>query len=294
MKVIHEHTEFGLDMIRGLPKAYYCTKNNIEHVCVVKPNLKELYSLVSNNIKEDARLTITNPDDIYRFEGPGFSKKEWLPPPLKDMFKDYLKFKKPTVVINNKCASDGSTKNIFNIAKKFNLKNDLEQILSLEEKSCVNYYSIPMLSRIFDLLSNKYQILYIRPISTNKKYVKDNSKEIPFNDFEFIEDNYPQVYTIKKFLEDPLCPTNNFTLAQFMFEATSDKHLSTIGGNCKISSYFGGDVIIYQWDGWKLGSPRGKRPIFDSNSWLKKLSNANIIGMHNYNTILNYIEKNWI
>ena len=51
MKIIEEKTEFGLDIIRGLPKAYYYSKNNIPHKCIVKPKLKELYELVSNNVE---------------------------------------------------------------------------------------------------------------------------------------------------------------------------------------------------------------------------------------------------
>ena len=81
-----------------------------------------------------------------------------------------------------------------------------------------------------------------------------------------------------------------------MLEATSDKHLSLVGGNCKLSSYFGGDVIIYMSEFWRHGHPNGKgnRGIFKTDSWLKHLSGANIIQMNTYNDILNYIDERWV
>ena len=139
----------------------------------------------------------------------------------------------------------------------------------------------------------KYQIIYISPILNHKDYFVDNNSSIPVNDFEFIEKNHPQVCTIKKFLKENNL-TNSFNIAQFMLEATSEKHLTVIGGNAKISSYFGGDVLIYNWEGWFKGHGKGNREIWKSGSWLKRLSNANIVGLNTYQSILDYIEKNWI
>lgn len=295
MKIVEEKTEFGLDIIRGLPKAYYYSKNNISHKCIIKPKLKELYKLVSDNIEETAKLNVYNPDDLYLYEGPSWSKKEWSPPPLKKLFKDYLKFDKPTIVINNKFTAEWSVKGAMNVAKEFNLDINMDQIIKTTNtnKVSVNHYSLPMLKHLIELLSNKFKILYISPILDHKTYFVDNNVTIPFNDFDFIEKNYPQVYTIKQFLKETNL-TDSFNLAQFMFEASSEKHLTVIGGNAKISSYFGGDVIIYRWEGWKKGHRKGNRDIFKSGSWLKRLSGANIIGLDNYNDILKYIKNNWL
>ncbi len=295
MKIVREQTEFGLDIIRGLPKAYYYSKNNIPHKCIVKPKLKELYELVSDNVEETANLRVYNPEDLYLYDGPSWSKTEWLPPPLKKLFKKYLKFDKPTIVINNKCTAEWIYKEAINTAKEFNLDINMDQIIKTTNtnKVSVNHYSLPMLKHLIELLSNKFKILYISPILDHKTYFVDNNVTIPFNDFDFIEKNYPQVYTIKQFLKETNL-TDSFNLAQFMFEASSEKHLTVIGGNAKISSYFGGDVIIYRWEGWKKGHRKGNRDIFKSGSWLKRLSGANIIGLDNYNDILKYIKNNWL
>ena len=88
--------------------------------------------------------------------------------------------------------------------------------------------------------------------------------------------------------------TDDYNIAQFMLEATSDRHLTLVGGNCKLSSYFGGDVIIYMSEFWRYGNMRGDRGIFKTDSWLKHLSGANIIQMNTYNDILNYIDESWV
>ena len=117
---------------------------------------------------------------------------------------------------------------------------------------------------------------------------------IPFNDYEFIERNYPYVYTIKQFLKERTDLTTDYNIAQFMLEASSDKHLTLIGGNCKVSSYFGGDVIIYRWLGYRKHHRKGNRDIFKTDSWLKLLSGSNIICIETYNEILKYIDDNWL
>ena len=114
------------------------------------------------------------------------------------------------------------------------------------------------------------------------------------DDYGFLEKNYPDVYTIKQFLEENKNITDNFNIAQFMLEASADKHLTVRGGNCKISAYFGGDVIMYGWEGFTKHHRKGNRDVFKTGSWFRHLSNANILGIETYDEILNYIDNNWI
>jgi hypothetical protein len=211
------------------------------------------------------------------------------------MFSKYLKFEKPTVVINNKCAAEWDIRAIKEVVSKYNLNTEDEQIINLPNtnQASVNHYSLPVLEKIIQKLSPKYQILYISPIIDNETYFVDKQATIPFDDFSFLEQNYPDVFTIKTFLNETDL-TSSFNIAQFMMEATSDKHLTTIGGNAKISSYFGGDVLVYISEIWKKGHPKGRREIWKSGSWLKHLSNANIVSLDSYDNILNYIEDNWL
>lgn len=297
---IKETTEFGLDMIRGLPKAYYCAQHNIPHKCIVKKGLGDMYKLVTHEqVEEITNFCPDNPNSIYRYKGPEWIKKEWSPPPLKQWYKDTLKFDKPVVVINNKCTAEWELKKAIAAVEKFpDIKVDMDQIYRLENTESgpnvsVNHYSLPMLAKLIELLSDKFKILYVSPLLKHETYFEDSNPSILFNDFDFIEKNYPQVYTIRQFLSETDL-TNNFNIAQFMFEASSEKHLTVIGGNSKVSSYFEGDVIIYRWEGWRKCHPKGNRDIFKTGSWLKHLSGANIIGLDTYDDILTYIKNNWL
>jgi hypothetical protein len=294
MKVITECSEFTIDMFRGLPRAYYCNVNNINHICKVKNNLGELYKLVSNNVTEGVQFRnqrgLDHPEDMYLHKDPIWTQSNWTPPPLKQMFKNYLTFDKPTVVINNKCSVEHEYQYSIDTAHTNNYDISLDQVIRLGDtnKASINHYSLPMLSKLIDLLQDKYQILYIRPIP-EANYFLDTNTLIPFNDFDFLEKNYPNVYTIKQFLETTKL-TNNFTIAQFMFESTSDHHLSVMGGNAAVSAYFGGDLIIYEWEGHR----KNDRGVWKTGSWLKKFSNSNVIGMDNYDKILTYIKNSWL
>lgn len=293
MKIIHEYTEFAFDMVRGLPRAYYYAINNIPHKCIVKSNLKELYNIVTANVEEHNQFYVDNPDSLYSYDRPEWTTYEWTPPPLKDMFKGYLKFDKPTIVINNKCSIEWHESSATNIADQLNLDTSLGQIISNGRgEVSVNHFSIPMITKLADLVSDKYQIIYIRPI-TSAKYFSDHNELLDFDDFDFLEKNYPNIYTIRQFLRDTNL-TDNYTIAQFMLEATSDKHLTIPGGNGCISSYFGGEVIMYLWEGYQRGHRKGNRGWIQTDSWLKDLGGAKIINMNTYDTILKYVSNNWL
>ena len=293
--VIKETTEFGLDMIRGLPRAYWCAQNNIDHTVYVKPGLKSLYDLVSPSVKVSNTFIPNNPKEIYSYEGPKWanSKNGWEPPPLKKWFKNKIKFEKPTIVINNKFSYDWVEKDTFKAVEKLNLSLDKNPVLihptlcrnnDPQRKLCsVFHYSLSFLSELIELLSDQYQIIYIRPYPESKGYFKDHNPVYDPGDYDLIHNKYPHVFTIKNLLEKS--PDLDFNMAQLMLEATSDKHLTTLGGNCNVSAYFGGDVLIYQWEGWKYGHSKGNRGMFNTGSWLTKLSGANIISLVNYNEI---------
>ena len=303
MKKVNETTEFGLDMIRGLPQAYHYTKNKINHQCIVKRPLEQMYKLVSDNVEVTDKFNISNPTEIYEYEGPTWIKKKWTPPPLKKMFKDSITFDKPTIVINNKFAGEITEKMVESYQNKFEPDLEYDAITRPEYETnrrnmvSVNSYSLTFISELVKRYSDKFKIIYISPIF-NDSYFKDHNIVFRVDDFEYLEKNHPEVYTIKQFLEETDL-TDDYNIAQFMLEATSDRHLTLVGGNCKLSSYFGGDVIVYMGEVWKYGSPvhhdgkKGERGIFKTGSWLKYLSGANIIQFNTYRDIFQHIEKEW-
>jgi len=321
MKIIEETTEFGLDIVRGLPIANWHVENNKPHKCLVKPGLTNMYKLITPHVEETTKYDISNPTSLYGYERPNWTVQGWSPPPLKKIFQershgiDYVlpKFDKPIVVINNKFSACWNERRARQAAKEFNISTSMQEIIALPtdlkphelatrygQKPAYNgisdvslfHYSVPALGKMIDLLSEKYQIVYIRPIEQSKGYFLDHNLTFDPGDYEYLEKNYPDVYTIKHFMENN--QHIDFTISQFILESMSSKHLTTLGGNCKISAYFGGDVLIYNAKIWKEGHDKGSRGISKSGSWLKLLSNANIVSLDTYESILKYIENEWL
>ncbi len=263
MKIVEEFHEFTWDMIRSLPMCYYNYKNNIPQKLRCKPGLSDVYYFV-NNIEELDRFDAFNNNISYNHAPPFYTMYEWEPPPLKEHYlnKEKLEFDKPTVVIQNK--------------------------FSLEWNSGpFNYFSEEFLDTLFTLLQDNYEIIYIRPTGDDEKYYKDENEILEFGDYKLIQDKYPNIHTIDKYLN--MYPNYSYNIVQCLLEATSDKHIAVSGGNACIAAYFGGDVLVYD-------SPLGKgagRGIWKTGSWLSKLGGAQIYGFNKYEDILSMIEEKW-
>lgn len=294
MKRVIETTEFGMDMIRGLPKAYYYSKNKIPHKCIVKPTLVDLYKLVSDNVFPTNEFGINNPIDMYNYRRPSWTLSEWTPPPFKKMFKKKIKtnFDKPTIVINNRFAMEMSGVDCEKVLVKYpNLKKNMSEVI-LNQKSnqaCVNHFGLKFLTKFINLFEEQFQIIYISPVY-NETYFRDGNVVLQPNDFEYLNEQHPNVYTIKYHMEKYNLSYND---AQFELAATSDKHLTSLGGNCKVALYFGGDVVLYNSNLWLYGHSKGNRDMYKSGSWLEDLSGAKLIQKNSYKDILSYTEKNW-
>jgi len=302
MKVINETTEFGLDMLRGLPRAYHSKINGEKHIVYVKENLLELYGLVTDNLKATQNFTPNNPSEFYNHQRPSFTLSGWTPPPLQEMFEGKVTFDKPTIVVNNRVSADLSESQIDECKKAYpNLDMSYNPLLTQYVKRkngnhvSMNHYSMEFLTEVVRRFSDDYKIIYISPV-VDKNYFKDDNHLLDLNDFEYIQENLPEVYTIKEHME---VTGKSYNICQMELEATSDKHLSTIGGNCTVSAYFGGDLVIYLGETWKYGSgvkygiKRGERGIFKTNSWLKHLSGSNVVQLNTFSSILEWMDKNW-
>ena len=291
---IIETTEFGIDMIRGLPRAYYYSENKIPHQCIVKAPLVDLYKLVSDNVVPTNDFAFHNPTDIYHYTRPSWTMNEWTPPPLKKMFQRKIKinFDKPTIVINNRFSMDLEIFHLENVFVKHpNFTKDMGEIIydNHSKRVSINHFSLEFLTKFINLFEEKFQIIYISPVY-NETYFKDGNITLKTNDFDYLNKYHPNVYTIKQHMKKYHLSYNN---AQFELESTSDKHLTSVGGNCKVALYFGGDVVIHNSNFWLHGHPKGDRDMLKPGSWLEDLSGAKIIQKNSYQDILSFTEKNW-
>lgn len=262
MKTIQELNEFTWDMVRTLPIVYYLHKNNIDYKVICKRNLSNIYNKFNGQVFETDSFNPINPLDTYTHKSPLFTKLNWCPPPLKEMYSNILNFEKPVIVIQNKYSIEWG-------------------------QGAFNYLSIDFLDKIITEYKEKYTIIYVRPSTNEKSYYYDNNPILEFKDYDFLEKNHPDVITIKKLQN--LNPQMDYNSLQFSIHASSEKHISVSGGNACVAAYFGGDLIIFD-------SPEGEganRGIWKTDSWLKLLGNSNIYGFNNYDDIISFCKKKW-
>jgi hypothetical protein len=140
----------------------------------------------------------------------------FLAPPLKQQYKNNrFKFEKETVIICN--------------------RHNIEW-----GKKPINYFSLDMLRKLFDLLQDKYQIIYINIEGLPELY--DNAPPISMGDYDLISE-YPKVINIHELHNDNKDIT--FNTLQLMLFANCQKYITMNGGHAVLTSYFGGENIIY-------------------------------------------------
>jgi len=208
--------------------------------------------------------------DIYHndFIPTRYWGRDWTPPPLKSFYADKLprKSDKPVIVINNKYT--------------------IEWL-----RAPFNFLPEQTLHEFLTKFSDKYQIYYIRYNGTgfdaaNGYWDDAHTFDDKYNDYEILKE-FPDVITIYDVMKEQ---NITYNMAQ-LYMLGHAKHVLTVnGGNAILSAYFGEDVIMY-------GHPDCRstgRGAWQSDSWLKLLSGANIFGYTNVNELIKTCEDRWL
>ena len=192
--------------------------------------------------------------------------EDWTPPPYKEHFGKIspIKSEKPIIVINNKYNPEWLAK----IPK--------------------NFLPLDFLKEFLDKFSDEYQIYYMRYDSDqdNSGYFDDVPSAEEYADYNLLK-NYPNVITIYDFMKKH---NTGFNESQLLIMSKAKHIISVNGGSAVLSAYFGEDVVIY-------GHPDCKsttRGVWFSDSWLKEMSGANIIGHLHWAQMLNDCEERWL
>jgi hypothetical protein len=208
---------------------------------------------------------------IRRFRKGGFYKHRvptidgLTPPPYKDHFKNNdLVFDKPILTVLNKSSIEWN-------------------------KGLFNYFDSDSLNYIFDTFYSDYQIIYIRPPYKSTKSFQHDAvvKTVDIGDIDLINKSYPEIITMEDLLDQ--FPGKTYNELQMMSLANSDKHICSAGGEAAISSYFGGDVLIYRHPTAKSCN----RKVWHTDSYLKRFSGANIYGYDNEKELVDNAIKLW-
>jgi len=262
-KLLNIQTEFGRELILFIPYIYSLYQRNllfptaiISSFCGMRPFYYFLDEKQLNE-KDDCRtskmiqgLYFNHTDNL-----PLFNTKYWTPPPYKEVYytPDAFQYEKPLCIIQNK----------YNLEWKENP---------------VNYINTDCLHRLFTLLENSYQIVYIRPHSANDSqfgYSHDDNEEMELNDTEVLT-QHPQVIPWNSLQEQHSQRGWNYNELKLRLFASCTNYISVLGGNNYLNLYFAKKLLILRrrkgdsglYSGWyKQVAPDLNPELVVANNW---------------------------
>jgi len=248
------HSEFSWFVGEALPVIYgLFLKKHLEHLVCFEGSEPYLFFLPKDKYLISSGCEVGTLGGSPPYLGNPIYEKEyrsispyWTPPPLKDFYKDKIKFNftKPLLIINNKLTDEWSGRPI-------------------------NCFHSNELERLLQILDNKYAIGYIRALGNENGFCNDGSVMEKSNDFEIVRNNCSELVLIQDLMHDLRI---NFNLAQCLMHAQSDLHISSAGGNAILASYFGGKNIMIG-----RGQYFNDRKVWAEDSWLKNLSGSKML-----------------
>jgi hypothetical protein len=265
-KVVNSYLmEFGYELLSALPHAYhlYCkgkldgTVSGVDTkpLYFFSPNHKEINEKRAfRNVVAAKNMGIPN-TAIHRSE---LDWDQFRAVPFKEHYKDKaITFDKPTVCICNRYTTEWGSEPI-------------------------NYFDIPTLSKMFDMLKYKYQIVYIRV--TEDKY-QDHEELKDLNEYETIFLDHPEVIPIETLINND----ESYNEIQLRVFAGCERFITMNGGLGILASYFGGENIIYSKKGKELDAR-----INSFNRWYYRLGGSFVTHVNNYEDLMSAIEKLFI
>ena len=268
--IVNSHNiEFGYELISALPYAYYLHSKGMLKKTISAVDTECLYYFSPNHeINKEPRSWYNTPKavkipniDIHK---PFLKKEQFLAPPLKKQYanKKY-RFKKETVIICN--------------------RHNLEW-----GKAPINYFNLDTLKQMFEMLQDKYQIVYINV--EGRKELYDNAPPMRLGDYDLLK-KYPKVINIHDLKKDN--KNISFNTLQLMLFANCKKYITMNGGHSILAAYFGGENIIMS----KYGTPQTREINPGNNSfyrWYHEFGNQRIKHVPNEKKLLSAVKTQWV
>ena len=304
MKTIKVNSEFASELVCVIPYAYWLHKRGELEKVITSKGMKPFYyfcddveerfeirtfDINTNGLKDVPNVWIHH--NSYAVVGKDHSElsieeqsevngvldySQWTPPPYADYYQiDEFNHLKPYIVVNSN----------YNVE----YGNDITKSM--------RYIDIKTLHEIFNYLTDKgYNVIYKRP--NNTEFTLDQNEMITLSGRYMLTANvqgtgvisdydlcnyYDKVINLNLLKKDYTYSYNELQMKLF---SGADGFISTNGGGGFLCSYFKKPVLFY--------IPHGKelRPGYmtKSNSYVKKLSNANIHVVLDEGSINDYSE----
>jgi hypothetical protein len=263
MKVSGHQIEWSYESIAAWPYAYWAHKNGLLTETESGPDSSCVYWYSpKHTIRTDERTwdNMKKAGDLPNLwiHKPRLDTSQWVPPPLKEHFsKTAITFSKPTVVIANRANSEWS-------------------------RGLINYFDLPTLRALFDILQKKYQIVYLNV--KGRPELEDTAKAVDIGDYAMIRKEYPGVKIIHDIVEN-----GSFNETQCRIFAGCSRFVTMNGGYATMCSYFGGENIIYTKECKEL------RPTVNSfYNWYPDFGGSTIKVVHTYDDLINMVRDKWV
>jgi len=259
--------EFGYELLSALPYAYSLHLKGELSETISAYDTSCLYFFSPKHTETNCRRSWDNMNQLWDTKFPNINihrpELDWdffSPPPLKEFYKDKsIDFDKEKIIIFNRYNKEWGGPPI-------------------------NYLDLETLDKLFELLSDNYQVIYVN-LNKNDKYF-DGANPLYLNDDSVLK-KYPKVLTIYNVLEQN--PTLTYNEVQLRLFSNCTKYISSNGGQLILSAYFGGENIIFS------RKCRELNPNVNSfYRWYNKLGNGVFQHVDNYNDLITLVTEKWV
>jgi len=230
--------EFAFELMAVIPYAYWLHSTGRLRITQSSADTRCLYYFSPKHQELSSQRSYVPVTEYpngatshLRFDVHAFPQRidttQWIPPPYKSIYRnETFRWPKELCVISNKFTPEPST--LFH--------------------RTVNFISVPDLLKLLQILTPRYQVVYVRPRSSD--IVNDHQSILEFGDLEAIQSHFPDVLTIQQLHVDHR--ELSFNELQMRLFANCDRFVSVLGGSSYLASYFGGTNIVYAREGWEV------------------------------------------
>jgi hypothetical protein len=257
--------EFGYELLSAIPYAYKLFKEGKLKATESGIDTAALYYFSPQHKENSKKREWKNMKDAWannlpnvNIHRPDLDWELFEPPNYKEQYRNsQFIYNKPTLCIFNR------------INKEWNRTN-------------INYFDLTCLRTLFDMLKDKYQIIYFNIQGKSNKYL-DGVQPIDIGDYEMIKNEYKDsvliIHDIQKENKDI-----SFNTLQLMIMANCERFISMNGGYGILASYFGGTNIIYSKECKEMR--KCEKSFY---RWYHKLSGARVKHVANYPALYNIV-----
>lgn len=227
-KTLCPNNEFSRELIIVIPYLYYLQQKGLlfNHVITSFRGMYPYYYFLPKNQYRERNQVRPSMFDIpgiyvnYIDDIPIFDTRYWIPPPYQKIYytPSTFEYSKPLCIIQNKYNSEWMG-------------------------PPMNFINRETLDKLFSLLENHYQLVYLRPearFDEKDGFSKDDNKELIFHDDDIVR-KHSNVIPWKQLQQKFHWSYNELKLRLF---ASCTNYISVLGGNNCLNLFFAKKLLI--------------------------------------------------